>query len=92
MVRVDPFEKLWLTIRFSLAEVQLEPQYNGQGLGRLLMTALEDIGKKYKLVKVMLTVFKCPSVHLFFAYILSKYALQQLTKAQSSSIMPWGAF
>lgn len=69
-------------------EVQLEPAYNGQGLGRLLMSALEDVGKKYKLVKVMLTVFKGQAEFAVMRRSLSRVFFWQLTKAQSSSTMP----
>ena len=38
-------------------EVQIDASYRGAGLGYLLMRALENLGRAYKMRKVMLTVF-----------------------------------
>lgn len=39
-------------------EVHLAPEFRGQGIGKVLLDMVENIGRKTKVEKVMLTVFK----------------------------------
>lgn len=39
-------------------EIHLEPAFCGQGVGKVLLGMVEDIGRKIKVEKAMLTVFK----------------------------------
>lgn len=43
-------------------EIHLSPEARGKGVGKLLMSQMEDIGKLVGLEKVMLTVFKSNTV------------------------------
>lgn len=49
-------------------ELQIEDSARGKGLGEYLVKLLEDIGRRWKMDKVMLTVFKgtmyCCAVNL----------------------------